>query len=102
LGDDRHGDIAPWLQRRRRFNPGDLLQELTRTPEASGKAIRMLLLEGRSKVIPVMVILLNRSAMILQDVDGILAVGARNFEDATLGKAARSQHIGNMDSVHPV
>jgi hypothetical protein len=62
----------------------------------------MLLLEGRSKVVPVTVILLNRSAMILHHVDWIFAIGAENFVGATLREAARSEYIGDMDSIHPV
>jgi len=40
--------------------------------------------------------------MILDDVDRLVAFGAENFVRATLKEAPRSQHIGNMDSVHPV
>jgi hypothetical protein len=62
----------------------------------------VLLLERRSKVVPVTVILLQRSATILQGVGKLVALGAENFVEATLREAPRSEHIWDMDSVHPV
>jgi hypothetical protein len=62
----------------------------------------MLLLERRSKIVPVPVILLERPATILQDVGRLVALGAENFVEATLREAPRSEHIGDMDLIHPI
>jgi hypothetical protein len=85
-----------------KLSPRDLLQELAGTAKVSAKSIRVLLLERRSEVVPVTVILLNRPAMILHYVGRFPALGAKNFAGAALREAALSEHIGNMDSVHPV
>jgi hypothetical protein len=61
----------------------------------------VILLEGRSKVVPVTVILLKRPATILQDVGQLVTLGAESFVEATLREAPRSEHIRNVDLVHP-
>jgi hypothetical protein len=62
----------------------------------------VLFLEGGRKVVPVTVILLNRSAPILHHVGRFVVLGTESFVNATLCETARPQHIGNMDFVHPI
>lgn len=85
-----------------RLDRCDLLQQLTRTAAASAESIRVLLLERWSKVVAVTVILLERPATILQDVGHVIALGAENFVEVTLREASCSEHIRDMDSLHPV
>jgi acetate kinase len=62
----------------------------------------VILLEGRSEVVSVTVIILQRPATIQEDVGQLVALGAENFMEATLREASSSKYIRNMDSVHPV
>jgi len=81
---------------------GDLLEELASTSKAPGKPIGMLLLEGGGKTVAVAVILLERLAVILHHVGRIGRSGVDELVDTTLGEATGADHIGNMDSLHPV
>ena len=84
-----------FLRARRR---GDLLQELAGTTEAAGEPIGMFLLEGRGKIVPVTVILLERPAMILHHVARIGRIGPDDPVDAALGGASSADDIGNMNA----
>jgi len=86
------------------FNPkylSNLIEESSGRAETSGIAFGMFLLASGSEVIAIPLIIGQRSAPILQDVDRLSTFGLDHLVHPAFGETAAAKDIRNMDPPHP-